>query len=199
METGLEKEQLTSNYFKTIIGNDLLHKNYLAVVTEGFNSSDIYGVRRTLYTVEIEIKVSKSDLRGELVSVALCRNRLTDQEYTGKPKPSKYHKHKEYLIGTIWGYEDVPNEFYFAVPDFLVDETIRGVEGTPYGVISIGTYFYHGSYPDGKTWTNKLWGVHYAKKAKKIHNNKLIDKRIYTLINKLTWDNFNLREKLEAL
>jgi hypothetical protein len=184
----------TSKFFKIEIGTNLLYqRNYLGVFTE-YRGADLFGIKRSLYTTEIEIKTSKHDLQSEIRSIDYAKNGGVGYGYAGG-KLNKYSKHLGYLkeqkdgVYGNWYKMHVPNEFYFAVPSNLVIDAIKGTDGTPYGVISIGKY--KGGYQN----KHEFWGINYYKKAEKIHKVKITHEEMILLIRKASTEVFVLREE----
>lgn len=159
----------------------LFWRLHFPVVIDEFDFMDIFGIRRSGYMVEFEIKISKADLMRE---VRLMRS---EQPIKYSKDWVKWEKHAQYLkrviqktpslYDSIPGYSPVvnnyfiPNEFYFYVPDFLAQYAITETANTPYGVVMIGT-------------TKNSYGREYhsdyeiVKPATKIHNEKA-DEKIY--------------------
>ena len=159
---------------------------FLGVFLETINGADILGIKRSLYTTEVEVKVDKYDLIKEIKAI---RN-----EITRSVSSNKIYKHKRYLgkeTFTSWrGF--IPNEFYFAVPSSLRDVAIDGVRDTPYGVITVGHYL------GGYQGIHQLWGVNFDIRAKKIHKEKIDNNTMLSLMRKTSIENFNLRRKING-
>ena len=193
----MDDKPLTALQMKRIIAEHLFTElGFLGVFTECFNGSDVFGVRRTLYAVEYEIKISKSDLVHELKSIrAVIAN---NPKLMDKHGWNKYSKHRRYIgkgddMFYSKEYNDLfykPNEFYFAVPNELADVAVDGVKGTPYGVMAVGKYFC------GYENKCEMWGPHFILKAIKMHQNKMEMKHIIGLIGRAAAENQNLRNKL---
>jgi hypothetical protein len=94
--------------------------------------------------IEYEIKVSKSDLIGEVrcARVAWGLDGIHDYVRANKNglalSSTKLYKHKHYATGEAHTYGGVkrlvPSKFYFAVPNVLADYAVQAVKGLPYGV-----------------------------------------------------------------
>lgn len=125
-----------TNILKTyMVGYLLYKKQYMVAFTESFNNADVFAIKRSHYTIEIEVKNTKDDLRGELNSIRYIIDRTPDDDIFGNPKIKgnrKYYKHLEYISGRFSGI--VPNEFCFLVPEDLLEFAAAGIKGTPYGL-----------------------------------------------------------------
>ena len=171
--------------------------NNCQALTEHRNQSDVYVIRRSGYCAEVEIKVSRSDLVGELkvirdVMEANKPNTIFDpvKFKTRFNKGDKWRKHEEYLFDPMryiptpenpkeYSQRKSPNEFYFAIPEGLLDIALAGVEGTPYGIIIEGAY-----------------GVTVAKSAKKLHRAKMIESDYKHALQRAHSESFNYRREL---
>lgn len=178
---------MTSQQMKLNVGQHFLYVGgYLGVFTE-VSGADLFCIRRTHFTVEVEIKVDRNDLLRELKAVQAIVNgdKMTEENYNLR-KYGKYYKHEHYLKGTKnrERYHKRPNDFYFAVPESLAELALEGVTGTPYGVMVIS---------EDATWAS---GIDMPKKAKKIHLEKVSSFQIDKLLRKASTEVFNLREKL---
>ena len=112
----MNNNSLNINKIKTHLIFKLLYRwSYLGTVTEGFNSSDVFGIRRSFYTNEFEIKLTKNDLLQEVNIISRIIKNKTTLGCGGSR--NKVYKHADYL-----GYEKryfndfIPNEFNFVVP-----------------------------------------------------------------------------------
>lgn len=155
-----------------ILSHMLYRLRFKAVVTEygGVGVSgiaDVFGITDSGYTHEFEVKVSKSDLMGELEAI---RSMFNSPRLLGKSQRhiSKGSKHNLYLGKSLnqetWDQVFVrPNCFSFAVPSVLSDFAKEFLSNTPYGLYVI-TLHENGGHP----WTE----VFCEKKAAKLHKNK---------------------------
>lgn len=180
---------MTSQQIKLNLGEHFLYVGgYLGVFTE-VDRADLFCIRRTHFTVEVEIKVDRSDLVRELkaVQAIVSGDKITEDNYNLR-KYGKYYKHEHYLKGTKnrERYHKRPNEFYFAVPVNLSALALAGVNDTPYGVIVIG---------EDATWAS---GIETQKRAKKIHFDKIGSDQMDRLLRKASTEVFNLRGKLNG-
>ena len=164
-----EKIELTEwNITKKLYWH-LIWKKWYNVVTHQFSNSfwiaDIFGVNKSNYTHEIEIKVSKSDLMSEIKDIEYLINWW---EWLPQWRWSKYVKHYWYLNEVKTDSMDkqnrehlIPNYFSFAVPTELKEIAWEKLKNTPYWIIEIYTI-----------WKFiKIWSV--IKQAKKIHKTKI--------------------------
>jgi hypothetical protein len=118
-------------------------KKMPVVVTEAGNwNADILGLSEKL-VIEVEVKVSKADLRNEF--------------------KNKKAKHFLYNGGTGASYTGhKPNYFYIMVPEFLVEEAIKiVVEHSP----NTGVLAFH---PERNIWVGRRTDV--ARRASKLHD-----------------------------
>lgn len=136
------------------------HQKYYGAATEvaSANNADILTLDFRNRCVEFEIKVSKQDLRNELIGARMAWGLEKEEDHyvwgeekgwngemrrVRKPckKFDKLPKHTRYRMHYMrddrdYGYF-VPHKFYFAVPHELVDYAKEMVKGTPYGVFDL--------------------------------------------------------------
>jgi len=171
---------MNSQEAKVAVLNFLLyHNGYEAAFTESLNQSDVLGIRESMFTTEIEIKVDRSDLLNELHTIQ-C---VSEPELVAKLRQRrvKYRKHQVYLNSDFKkeGWLFCPNYFYLAFPPELKDRRLNMLEKTKYGIMII---------KDGV--------VTIEKKAEKIHNEKIDQSNFLRLMRKACTENLGLREKL---
>lgn len=119
------------------------YKNCWAVFTEYVNNSDVFGVNKSGYKIEIEIKVNKSDLQKELK----CIRTVWDYHNSDDPPSDlvcgkhgyKCDKHNCYLF-LDHEYVPRPKYFYLGVTKDLMDIAKKGIKDTPYGLLVITEY-----------------------------------------------------------
>lgn len=122
-----------------MVGYLLYRKQYMVAFTESFNNADIFAIKRSHYTIEIEIKNTKDDLRGELSSIKELLDK--DKDWQAPKKASKkYYKHMDYIGNRGRFTTIVPNEFCFLVPEELLEIAYAGIRGTPYGLFCYKEY-----------------------------------------------------------
>lgn len=114
--------------------------------------------------LEIEIKTSKQDLVADFK----------------KRKHQIYESRKNH----VW----CPQEFYFAVPEELVDYTLNKCADRGYGVLAIREYSKTATRQ--RSWMDR---VRVVKRAKKIHNNPIQDKVKHIIYSRLASEMSNLR------
>ena len=136
---------MTSKEAKIALVEHLLYGHGRMMAMTEFRYADVFAVTRAFYTEEYEIKVEKGDLRRELEVVAWAAGFGDQKNFAW----NKRHKHKRYFEAagirkaesTAWGIpstEDVPNRFYFVVPDMEMEElAMRCLRSTPYGLIRL--------------------------------------------------------------
>lgn len=201
---------MTSIEIKQKLLWELLYKRgYHMAVTEKsmiYGIADIFALTKAGFTHEIEIKVSRADLKSELDCVDLvCSGKKQE-----KPM-SKFHKHLAYLKQdaraskyslfdparepnprVVYGFQsdiaiektDLPNKFSFAVPTELVEYAQEKLKDTPYGVFAIS--------PAGT--------IFQVKEAKHIHKEKITQKEImYLLRMQLQQEILNKKVKINRL
>lgn len=121
-------------------------RRFLFVATEaGTFNSDVLA-SNGYEIVEVEVKISKQDLKNEF----------------------KKKKHRVYANPTPWYKNLLPNRFFFAVPECLVDDAKELCKGTKYGVMVV----YEGriSHKRKKAFVRI---VKQAKQITEVHNKKL--------------------------
>jgi hypothetical protein len=158
----------TAKNYKRQLKKFLYAKNYCGVVEEVVNTwnADIVGVKWSGEVNEFEIKITLSDLRGEVKSIkrallgniykcippqvefGFTYNRIVVDE---KISTTKLEKHYHYLFAdkmNPWHHENtpstsedfVPTKFYFAVPSYLINNAKDLMIGIPnYGLINADT------------------------------------------------------------
>src|SRR5258706_12817754 len=187
---------MKSSELKTEIMREYIYgKGYLGLFTESWGACDVLGVRRSLFLVEFEVKVSRSDLLGEINCIHKALGR--DIKFNSG---TKFYKHQSYLrpsetyFGKVDGYKQYsPNQFYFVVPNELALTAAQGVTGTPYGVIAYGVY------NTGYQNRHQMTGLHEVVKAQYLHKNKLDPENMMRLVRKSSVELYETRKKLELL
>lgn len=187
-------EKQTSTDLKRDLMNHLFWRLSYPIVIDEHQFMDIFAVRRSEYTVEFEIKISKSDLLRE---TKLLKTEQPTQyskdwvkwekhaHYTGrkinKTELGRYSQRMIELFGepTVL----IPNEFYFYVPSELEELALRETIGTPYGIVVNGL--------KSNGWHDRYQVV---KKAKKLHSNKADTKLYQSLAHGLTIRNRYIKE-----
>lgn len=132
------------------------NSKYVGAVYEAPNlwSADVVACRYNGLMSEYEIKVSRSDLLGEIAAIrralepdAITIGRWSNYDiYTGydriivnetKLSKTKIEKHHHYLVRPRKSFR--PNQFYFAVPTHLVPIAVEKLSGLKYGVLDADT------------------------------------------------------------
>lgn len=163
-------------------------KNCPIVVTEFKNGSDVFGVNRSNYSIEVEVKVDKFDLLSELKTIKYLLDPENDPSYGhyktrtgGDAYLNKFSKHRSYLFSES-KYETRPRYFFFAIPQGLMDlESLEVLKQTPYGLMVVGE----------RDWWNSVlerWP------AKPLSKNKFED--FYGIAQKTVNMNLDLMEKI---
>lgn len=160
----------------------LLWKKWYMVVTHQFANyfwiADIFAVNKSLYTHEIEVKVSKADFLSEMKDIEYIINWW---EWLPAWRWSKYNKHLFYINQkdnyTHNRDELIPNYFSFAVPSDLVRFASEKLQNTPYWLIEVYSIW---SYI-------KIWSV--LKQAKKIHKNKICFDVLLKIAHRMSYIN----------
>jgi len=175
---------MNTNRVKTdLIGWLFMKKNWMVALTECGNNADVFGIKRSFYTVEIEIKLSRSDLIGELRSIVAIKNSLKSDN-----RCKKYYKHSNY-IGK-WGQSGIPywrntNEFYFCVPRGLLNLTKNALRDTPYGLLL---------YKENQEYYSD--SIEEIIRPKKMNMNKIKEKGFLSLLKRASRECQHLREEL---
>lgn len=157
------------------------------IIIDEHNFMDVFSVRRSNYTVEYEIKISKSDLMREIKIIKGEQPIKYSKDWT------KWEKHAHYLSRSIkqipnrYGFVTnnidrayfIPNEFIFYIPDFLVDCAMKELQGTPYGIIANGVF--------PNKWNNEFPDKYKViKPAVKLHTEKATPDLITNIAHGLT-------------
>lgn len=139
---------MNSKQAKIAMVGELLYARGRQMAMTEFRYADVFAVTKAFYTEEYEIKVEKGDLRRELEVVAWAAGFGDEKAFAWNKK----HKHRRYMeaagkrevernrLGLTMGdiFDDVPNRFYFVVPDLEMEEiAMRCVRTTPYGLIRL--------------------------------------------------------------
>lgn len=183
---------MTSDDLKTsLMHYYLCERNFLLAVTEQpcfTGIADMIVMDKNHLTIEIEIKVSKSDLMSELNMIWKIINResLNWENYKELQQVgSKGNKHEYYISCSNRSNEktnNIPNRFYFCVPEFLAETAKEYLQGSPYGLL-----VYH-SFKKIKT----------LKSGKVLHRNKINSDFIVSSICKMGKENVRLRSSLRS-
>ena len=165
-----------------------------AVATE-FEFADVFCMKDNRQTIEIEVKVSRADLMSEVRDVQAIMQAVRGDLFGSGRIPiygEKHHKHDMYLsrhqkyrdcnITEITFANNVPNQFYFAVPDKLVNVAIEYLKNSPYGVIRV-----EGSY---RSFDN----FKVVKKAQKLHRWPCSDRVLFKMAQRACMENISLKE-----
>jgi len=178
----MNNNSLDINKVKKFLISKMLWKwSYLGIATESFNNSDVFGIRRSFYTTEFEIKLTRVDLLRE---VNIILNIIKNKTIFGcHGNNNKINKHGDYLGCYKRFYADfVPNEFNFLVPIEFEDVKSR-LEDTPYGLYTIDI-------------KDNFYEINRILRSKKLHKNKISLEYLPKFFRKLSTENQLLREKL---
>lgn len=174
-------------------------KRHLIACTESLNLADVLTLTSTRFLLEHEIKVSKSDLVGELKAIKVAQQDMSKftlwpeemQDLSRKVSDSKLYKHRRYL-GTYYNRYGLsqlkyyrPNRFLFVVPEPLGDVAAQGVAGTPYGVITVS----------GNQW-REIANFTTLVKARPLHTEKVEESNFLRMVRRVGVENITMREKL---
>lgn len=163
-------EKITSNHIKAaLLSNFRFANNYPIIATEaGLYKADVIALNPIQNKfIEVEVKISKTDLLSDLK----------------KPKHFFYKK--------IQG-DYVPRQFYYCVPNDLVDVALDMVKDLPYGVIRYRTH----SHLNKDVYDRVHNRVIIVKRAKNLHNNNIQSCVIDDLIKRMASElaNYAIRE-----
>lgn len=154
---------IDSKYIKACLSAYFRFKRATScIATEvGYFNADFIAVGRNGF-LEIEIKVSKADLNNDF----------------------KKAKHQIYATkkNDAW----CPQQFYFAVPEELVEYALGKCADKPYGVLAVREC----SDNSNRSWMDR---VRVVKRAKKIHNNPIQPKVKNIIYSRLASEMTNLR------
>lgn len=162
---------LTSGRFVSTVTEIKLFNDYIA---------DILVIDKNFISTEVEIKTNLNDLWSELKCI---------QKWKGLLKPDhpakKGSKHHYYLEKN---FEDtnkfyIPNKFYFAVTENLLEDAKREIEGTPYGLIYLPEAI-------GAELDPRVVIV-----GKRLHDNPVDKEFLAGNLRRMSWENYYLRKK----
>lgn len=155
--------------------------------------ADVLAVKDSLFTVEIEVKISRADFLGELKAMKMVLDAsLISTNETKLPKHTLYLTKREvqeqgYLLAPFQDGKEkfIPNEFYFCVPQELAYMAQILIDtNSPYGLLSV-------------VYQDRLRPfIEVVKPAKKLHNNKIEPRHLYKIISRAANENLNLRQRL---
>lgn len=154
---------MESTYIKACLSAYFRFKRQTScIATEvGTFNADFIAVGRGGF-LEIEIKVSKADLNND------------------------FKKSKHQIYESKKNHPWCPQQFYFAVPEDLVDYAIAKCVDRPYGILAIR---------DCTKSSNRSWmdRVRVVKRATKLHNNPIAPKVKNIIYSRLASEMTNLR------
>lgn len=165
----------------------LYKRQFLLVTTEqqldlGY-IMDVWVMDKNYMGIEIEIKVSRSDLMGELNTINRIQlSKVHPTLYPEYQGGCKYRKHKLYLSGTYKTATALPNRFYFAVPEELKELALKGIKNTPYGLLVVQKSEYRGA-----------MNTTVIKSAKLIHKGVVGQKIINQTMRRLAGENYDYK------
>lgn len=183
----IDKNDLSATNLKKQLAHHLFWGLGYSVVIDEFEFMDIFGIKRSGYTAEFEIKICKADFDREIAIISMPQ----PEHAYGKEWP-KWYKHASYLrkpIDTkglghvvqylgLGEYPNIPNDFYFYLPDFLCDYALTKLVNLPYGLVKVGKTCRNG-HPDTGSF---YWVYDVLKKPTKLHNNKA-NNELYTKLS----------------
>ena len=171
---------MKASEIKPFLLRELLFGGHHAVFTE-VEFADVFGVTRSKYTHELEIKVSKADLMSEL-------NCIKDLTLFGTPQKryAKKYKHEHYFKGETNMFVEVPNYFSFVTPFNLEKLALEILKDTKYGLYCINIHENGG---------NPYATIGCQKKAQLLHKEKISEKKLFYLLRKASTEVQFLREK----
>lgn len=154
----------------------LLERNFIACFTETINGADVFGINRSYYTTEVEVKSRREDLLNELHTINAVMGVATSNL---RQRATKFQKHATYL-GTKDAVPElpIPNQFYIAFPKEIMDHRLHGLD-LRYGILTID---------EGK--------VTVVREAQKLHTQKIDIEYAWKLVRKASYENYILRKKI---
>lgn len=198
----------------------LAEKGHAAVVTEGLNNGDVVSITKSMFCLEFEIKVSRSDLKKELDCIEWVAREKAGEPINseqmmllGKNARDKSHKHRQYSDPKKWlekkrnpmnfgMWEELPNYFYFVVTENLVDYCLERLEGnTSFGVLTIGCR--NKRNPAYAHWHKECTDRCYdeivcVKKPRRLHSEPVSNRVIISTLTRMSWENKSMLEELVA-
>lgn len=170
-----------------------LHYRYVA--TESINNSDVFGINKSDYSVEFEIKTNRVDLVRELNYIFPdVKTKILIKEALGRCD-NKIIKHIAYAKKTpIYEFQNwygshtnkyqVPNKYYFVIPEPLFKSLYFRIVDLPYGIMTFKT---DGDY----NW----WQFETKKKPDFLHNEKATSEIKERMLDRVVNELVELRDK----
>lgn len=143
---------------------------YLVSTECGNYSSDFLAVNKYNQIVEVEVKVSLTDFKADFK----------------KPK-HKIYEHTSKL--TEWDKKSifVPNYFYFAVPESILNSVLPLLIGRPYGVIAVPDI----EFRPHVNWIAESKYLRVVKKATMIRKHEITESEKRTIISRVSSELIN--------
>lgn len=178
------------------------YRGYTAGITEfGVwygHLADVAGLREDGTVDEFEIKTDKADLMSEVKTIFEVLEwrhaRLLDERARPERLGNKFNKHRQYLgadptySGKNQEGKNIPNRFYFVVPDGLVKMVEPIVNQTPYGIYAIAD--------EQNTNPGNYGNLYCIKRAKKIHGFPFDKATLTLMFRRASSENLALRRRI---
>lgn len=184
----------------------LLRKNYdhnyvLENAYIFYWESDYFGISKSGYVYEIEVKISVSDFRADFKKdfkhrclrfnkqqfVAHEAPEITERKKTGNKIEGRYGRMKDEYFNEPQGYcrltygkNVIPNRFYYAVPDGLAEKVVKLLPSYA-GLLSVGRR-----------------DVVVIKDAPLLHREKMFEKLSKKLLDKFWWLSEKQRREIDG-
>jgi hypothetical protein len=143
--------------------------------------ADVLVMDQSQIITEVEIKISKSDLKNDRKNKEAKFDAYEHPErHSNKAICTNFNRNFSYYV--------LPNRFYYAVPLAMVDEAKQYVK-RPYGLLAVKRLTWN--YTDG----TPAYYVITKKRGNYIHKEKPTLEQILRLVKRLSTENIKLRAK----
>jgi hypothetical protein len=173
---------------RKIIFHYLTSGTSISAITEPalFNGyrADVLVLDNNFISTEIEIKVNREDLWSELRCIQKWKSILLPSYPTTKGSKHSYYLNQQFLDTNKLR---VPNKFYFAVTEDLLEDAKKEIQGTPYGLIYLREAV--GADLDPAVVVS----------GKRLHDNPVDKEFLIHNLRRMSWENYNLMGKVHEL
>jgi hypothetical protein len=165
---------LTSGRFISVVTEIKLFNGYIA---------DVLVLDKNFISTEVEIKTNLDDLWSELKCIQKWKGMLSLAYPLAKSSKHRYYLERKFEDTNKFF---IPNKFYFAVTENLLEDAKKEIAGTPYGLI------YLREAPGAELDPMVIVS------GKKLHDNPVDKDFLVGNLRRMSWENYYLREKVRT-